>query len=190
MVYCGIWVLCIMGFVQWVYWLTKNLFLVNKSDFFGIKRSWIEKTYTIDMETWFLFTATENAFFNNSGTRLAQRADSGLFDTVIFTISLSYIHLVGLSLKSKLEKSANMASNWFANNHMKSNFSKFQAMILNNHPDSCEISLRVANTDVKLNDCVKLLGVYIDCELKFTNHVDHLCKRTSRQLSAIRRIAK
>ena len=48
-----------------------------------------------------------------------------------------------LSLKSKLEKSANMASNWFANNHMKSNFSKFQAMILNNHPDSCEISLSV-----------------------------------------------
>ena len=83
-----------------------------------------------------------------------------------------------------------MASNWFANNHMKSNFSKFQAMILNNHPDSCEIYLRVANTDVKLNDCVKLLGVYIDYELKFTNHVDHLCKRTSRQLSAIRRIAK
>ena len=95
-----------------------------------------------------------------------------------------------LSLKSKLEKSANMASHWFANNHMKSNFSKFQAMILNNHPDSCEISLRVANTDVKLNDCVKLLGVYIDYELKFTNHVDHLCKRTPRQLSAIRRIAK
>ena len=64
-------------------------------------------------------------------------------------------------------------------------FSKFQEMILNNHPDSCEISLCV-----KLNDCVKLLGVYIDVELKFTNHVDHLCKRTSRQLSATRRIAK
>ena len=95
-----------------------------------------------------------------------------------------------LSLKSKLEKSANMASHWFANNHMKSNFSKFQTMILNNHPDSCEISLRVANTDVKLNDCVKLLGVYIDYELKLKNHVDHLCKRTSRQLSAIRRITE
>ena len=63
-------------------------------------------------------------------------------------------------------------------------------MILNNHPDSCEISLRVANTDVKLNDCVKLLGEYIDYELKFTNHVDHLYKRMSQQLSAIRRIAK
>ena len=95
-----------------------------------------------------------------------------------------------LHLKSKHEKNANMASNWFANNNMKSILSKFQAMVLNNHPDSCEIYLRVANTDVQLNDCVKLLGVYIDYELKFTNHVDHLCKRTSRQLSAIRRIAK
>ena len=91
MVHCGIWVWCIVGFVQWVYWLTKNLFLVNKSEFLGIKRFWIEKTYTIDMETWFLFTANKNAFFNNSGTRLAQRAKAGLFDPVIFTVSLSSI---------------------------------------------------------------------------------------------------
>ena len=95
-----------------------------------------------------------------------------------------------LSLTSKLDKSANMASHWFANNHMKSKFSEFQAMILNNHPDSCEISLRVAHTCVKFNDCVKLLRVYIDYDLKFTNHVDHFCKRTSRQLSATRRMAK
>ena len=73
-VHCGIWVWCIVGFVQWVYWLTKNLFLDNKSEFLGIKRSWIENTYTIDMETLFLFTANKNAFFNHSGTRLAQRA--------------------------------------------------------------------------------------------------------------------
>ena len=94
MVHCGIWVWYIVGFVQWVYWLTKNLvnnFLVNKSEFLGIKRSWIEKTYTIDMETWFLFTANKNAFFNNSGTRFAQRAETGLFDPVIFTVSLSSI---------------------------------------------------------------------------------------------------
>ena len=83
----ALWDLC-----NGVYWLTKNLFSVNKSEFLGIKRSWIEKTYTIDMETWFLFTANKNAFFNNSGTRLAQRAKTGLFDQVIFTVSLSSIH--------------------------------------------------------------------------------------------------
>ena len=91
MVHCGIWVWCIVGFVQWVYWLTKNLFLVKKSEFLGIKRSWIEKTYTIDIDTWFLFTANKMNFINNSETRLAQRAETGLFDPVIFTVSLSSI---------------------------------------------------------------------------------------------------
>ena len=81
MVHCGIWVWCIVGFVQWVYWLT----------FLDIKRSWLEKTCTIDMETWFLFTANKNAFIHNSGTKLAQRAETGLFDPVIFTASLSFI---------------------------------------------------------------------------------------------------
>ena len=90
------------------YWLTKNLYLVNKSEFLGIKRSWIEETYTIDMETWFLFTANINAFFNNSGTRLAQRAETGLFDPVIFTVSLSSIQCdhVGWPFSTKLKNVA------------------------------------------------------------------------------------
>ena len=99
---------CIVGFVQWVYWLTKNLFLVNKSEFLGIKRSWIEKTYTIDMETWFLFITNKNAFINNSGTRIAQRAETGLFDPVIFTVSLSSIQCnhVWWSFSTKLRNVA------------------------------------------------------------------------------------
>ena len=108
MVHFGTWVWCIVGFVQWVYWLTKNLFLVNKSEFLGIKSSWIEKTYSIDMETWFLFTANKNAFFNNSGTRLAQVAETGLFDPVIFTVSLSSVQCnhVGWPFITKLRNVA------------------------------------------------------------------------------------
>ena len=109
MVHCEIWVWCIVGFAQWVYWLTKKkMFLVNKSEFFGIKRSWIEKIYTIDMETWFLFTTNKNAFFNNSGTRLTQRAETGLFDPIIFTVSLSSIQRnhVGWPFGTKLRNVA------------------------------------------------------------------------------------
>ena len=54
LVHCGIWA---MGLL-----INQNLFLVNKSEFLGIKISWIEKTYTIDMETWFLFTANKMHF--------------------------------------------------------------------------------------------------------------------------------
>ena len=83
LVHCGI---CAMGLL-----INQKLFLVKKSEFLDTKRSWIEKTYTIDMETWFLLTSNKNAFFNNSGTRLAQRAEAGLFDPVIFILSLSSI---------------------------------------------------------------------------------------------------
>ena len=100
LVHCGI---CAMGLL-----INQKMFLVNKSEFLGIKRSWIENTYTIDMETWFLFTANKNAFFNNYGTRLAQRAETGLFDPAIFTVSLSSIQCnhVGWPFSTKLRNLA------------------------------------------------------------------------------------
>ena len=99
-VHCRI---CAMGLL-----INQRFFLVNKSEFLGIQRSWMEKTYTIDMVTWFLFTANKNAFFHNSGTRLAQRAETGLFDPVIFTVSLSSFQCnhVGWPFSTKLSSVA------------------------------------------------------------------------------------
>ena len=94
------------------------------------------------------------------------------------------------SLVAKLENSAMVATHWFDINGMKSNQSKFQAMILNKHPDQNNISLNVNGTNVPLKSCVKLLGVFIDYELTFSEHVNYICKRTLRQLNAIRRISK
>ena len=63
-------------------------------------------------------------------------------------------------------------------------------MILNKHPDQNNISLKVNRTNVPLKSCVKLLGVFIDYDLTFSEHVNYIFKRTSRQLNAIRRISK
>ena len=54
LVHCGI---CAVGL-----FINQKFVLVNKSEFLGIKRSWIKKTYTIDMETWFLLTAKKCIF--------------------------------------------------------------------------------------------------------------------------------
>ena len=93
-------------------------------------------------------------------------------------------------LKTKLETSAAVAMHWFDVNGMKSNQAKFQAMILHNHPDLSDISLCVNDMNIPLKSCVKLLGVFIDYELNFSDHVTYLCKRASRQLNAVRRVAK
>ena len=73
---------------------------------------------------------------------------------------------------------------------MKSNQSKFQAMILNKHPDQNKISLNVNGTNIPLKSCVKLMGVFSDYEMTFTEHVNYICRHTSRQLNGIRRISK
>ena len=92
---------------------------------------------------------------------------------------------------AKLENSPMVATHWFDINGVKFNQSKFQAMILNKHPDQNNISLNVNRTNIPLKSCAKLLGVvFIDYELTFSVHVIYICKRTSRQLDAIRRISK
>ena len=104
--------------------------------------------------------------------------------------TLSNTHHSITCLKTKLETSAAVAMHWFDVNGMKSNQAKFQAMILNNHPDLSDISLCVNDMNIPLKSCVKLLGVFIHHEPNFSDHVTYLCKRTSRQLNAVRRIAK
>ena len=94
------------------------------------------------------------------------------------------------SLVAKLGNSAMVATHWFEMNGMKSNQSKFPAMILNKHPDQNNILLNVNGTNIPLKSCVKLLCVFIDYELTFSGQVNYICKRTSRQLNAIHRILK
>ena len=94
------------------------------------------------------------------------------------------------SLVAKLENRAMVATHWFDIIDMKSNQSKFQVMILNKHPYQNNTSLNVNRTNVPLKSCVKLLDVFIHYELTFSKHVNYVCKRTSRQLNAIRGISK
>ena len=104
--------------------------------------------------------------------------------------TLSNTHYSITCLKTKLEASSAVAMHWFDVNGMKSNQAKFQAMILNNHPDLSDICLCVNDMNIPLKPLVKLLGVFIDYELNFSDHVTHLCKRASRQLNAVHRVAK
>ena len=63
-------------------------------------------------------------------------------------------------------------------------------MILNNHPDLSDMSVCVNDMNILLKSCVKLLGVFIDYELNFSDHITYLCKRALRQVNAVRRVAK
>ena len=96
------------------------------------------------------------------------------------------------TMKQTLENAANIGIKWFNENGMQANPQKFQGMILGTKNDSDEnrIHFQIDDITIKPEKCVKLLGVYIDDNLKFQSHVSHICKQAAKQISVLRRFSK
>ena len=78
---------------------------------------------------------------------------------------------------------------WFKENSMKANPKKFQFMILcktSRQP----ITLNMNQIKVKESQKVLLLGLTIDNQLTFKDHVDMLCSTVNYKLHALGRIRK
>ena len=93
-------------------------------------------------------------------------------------------------LKINLEKSANLALKWFEKNHMKAHPSKFQAILFKCHKNEEVFDLNIGDELIKPVSHVKLLGVLIDDNLSFNEHVSKLCVKAAWQTNALRRIVK
>ena len=53
-----------------------------------------------------------------------------------------------------------------------------------------KISFNLNGNKIVCEDNVKLLGVTIDSDLNFDNHISEMCKKASRQLNILKRIGK
>ena len=73
---------------------------------------------------------------------------------------------------------------------MSSNASKLQAMGLKYGFHQEDLTLKINNVVEPTSRTVKLLGVTIDERLNFDVHIDNMCKKASRQINAMSRIAK
>ena len=73
--------------------------------------------------------------------------------------------------QSNLPNDCKIAVEWFGNNGMKANPTKFQIMVLSPNPnDDIELKLD-ENTILKPEKSVKALGVIIDNRLTFSDHI-------------------
>ena len=84
---------------------------------------------------------------------------------------------------SNLQLDCNHAIDWFTTNGMKANPNKFQFMILSSSLAPVELVLD-ANTYITSQDCVKVLGITIDKQLTFNEHISVCCTKAARQLNA------
>ena len=93
------------------------------------------------------------------------------------------------SIKNLLETLENEISTllkWLHWNEMKSNNDKCHLLVLNHEGDSIKIG------DQQIAGCtsIKLLGITIDNNLNFKEHVTKICKKANQKLHALARIAK
>ena len=82
-----------------------------------------------------------------------------------------------------------VAVEWFADNHMEANASKFHHMVISPSISTPEYNLVINDSVIEKEPNVKLLGVYFDDNLNFSKHVDELCKKTGNQLNVLSRLA-
>ena len=85
-----------------------------------------------------------------------------------------------------LESDGNTIFNWFAENFLKANANKSHLIVTKKNKG---FSVTIGNDTISCSAGEKLLGIYIDHELKFENHVKHLCKKSNQKLLALSRIA-
>ena len=70
----------------------------------------------------------------------------------------------------------NIATSWFIQNSMKPNPDKYQAMVLGKTEDKLNFKL-ADDIDTKTTEKTCLLGVVLDNELKFDDHISSICRK-------------
>ena len=97
-----------------------------------------------------------------------------------------------LKLLATLEKETLTVLNWFELNEMKANDSKCHLIVANENKRkyTSKNLIYLQNAFLEDEDIVKLLGVYIDKDLSFGQHVNGLIKKGNQKLHALMRISR
>ena len=89
-------------------------------------------------------------------------------------------------LRTTLEKETSTVLKWFHDNEMKSNDDKCHCIVATQENTYINIGSEV----VESSDSVELLGVLIDKNLNFNEHISALIKKGNQKLHALARISK
>ena len=88
------------------------------------------------------------------------------------------------SVISELQRITKKFFDWCRNNHMKANPEKCHVILSSN----TQREIRFANASIASSPSEKLLGITLDSELKFEEHINKTCKTVNKKLNALHRI--
>ena len=84
-----------------------------------------------------------------------------------------------------LEEASEILFKWFNNNLMRINANKCHLLVSTNNT----VKIKIGNFDITNSKSEKLLGVKFDHKLSFDDHICALCKKASRKIHALSRVA-
>ena len=89
-------------------------------------------------------------------------------------------------LLQTLTSESDAAISWFINNMMEANPTKFQAIALKNKED---LTISIAGSPINTDKHVTLLGVTLDKDLNFNEHIKTLCRKAAAQIAVLQRLS-
>lgn len=105
------------------------------------------------------------------------------FDVVPTTV---YIHIL-----CKLLSESSKITKWYKENLLQVNVQKYQSMLMGSGTEAKNsINLHIDGTDIEQSKSIKLLGVLLDSELNFSEHITLVCKKASQQIGVLSRLRK
>ena len=116
-------------------------------------------------------------FYFIKETKLANYAD----DNTLYTVKDNITDLL-----YTLENETSLILDWFRMNEMKPNGDKCHLLVCNQD----KLTVTLGDKNIANDDSVELLGILIDKNLNFTDHVSKLCKKGNQKLHALARVSK
>ena len=123
-----------------------------------------------------LWNIFQNDLPYHMDTRLSMYAD----DHQIFHVGYDSSEVI-----SKLRESAETATKWYESNLLMGNLEKYQTM---NIGRSTVDTLSLNGKEIRTAEELQLLGVTIDSQMDFNNHISALCKRASQKIGVLMRL--
>jgi Reverse transcriptase (RNA-dependent DNA polymerase) len=127
----------------------------------------------------------------NDIPKLLQKSFVSLFadDTLLSVSGDSFVEVVDI-----LNEELAILYNWLCANKLKLNSDKTKLMVLGtrakcNQFDSEVHVIKINDTVVQRVDEMKYLGVIVDPQLTFSNHINFLCKKLGKKIGFFRRIS-
>ena len=91
-------------------------------------------------------------------------------------------------VRDALEEESKIMVEWFNSNSLQANPCKFQGILFKDAKKVNDFRVYVEGTEIEFQSEIDVLGVCIDDDMNFNSHVNNVCKKAGKQVSALQRL--